>query len=150
MNDRLTGLLGADWTGWSHFKSLTSIPPTRSSRSISRPPIGAIPGLSRADLEYEASDAWTLRAGTAYDDTPVPDSTRSPRIPDNGRFWLAAGATWHASERMDVKVSYAHLFLDGAHIHQTPALTGNDIRGTLAGTSRVNADAAGIEIAWRW
>ena len=103
-----------------------------------------------AGLEYEASDALTLRAGTAYDDTPVPDSTRGPRIPDNSRFWLAVGATWHATEALDVKLAYAHLFLDDASIDQTPAIAGNDVRGTLIGTSSVGANAVGIEFAWRW
>jgi long-chain fatty acid transport protein len=150
LSDRWTGLLGVDWTNWSRFKSLDI-----HSRNPAQPVDITTSSWEdswyvSAGVEYAVNDSWTLRAGTAYDDTPVPDSTRSPRIPDNARFWLAAGATWHVTDAMDVKFAYAHLFLDDASIDQTPAIPGNAIRGTLIGTSRVSANALGVELAWRW
>ncbi len=149
VNDQWTALLGADWTNWSVFKELR----VRMANPVQPDDVTTAnwedSWFVSAGLEYAVDEAWTLRAGVAYDDTPVPDETRSPRIPDNGRFWLAAGATWHATDAMDVKVSYAHLFLDDASVHQTPATPGNELRGTLIGSSDVDADVVGAAFVWR-
>jgi long-subunit fatty acid transport protein len=42
----------------------------------------------------------TFRGGVAYDETPVPDATRTPRIPDESRYLIAAGIgyRWKALE----------------------------------------------------
>ncbi len=149
-NDQWTGLLGVDWTNWSVFKELR----VRMANPVQPDDVTTAnwddSWFVSAGLEYAMNEAWTLRAGAAYDDTPVPDSTRSPRIPDTGRFWLAAGATWHMTDRMDVKLAYAHVFLDDAPIHQTPAIPGNELRGTLIGSSDVDADVVGASVELRW
>jgi long-chain fatty acid transport protein len=150
LSDRWTALVGADWTNWSRFKALVIDSKNPAQPNDVTTTRWKDSWFVSAGAEYALDPQWTLRAGVAYDDSPVPDSTRSPRIPDHPRTWLSVGATWHATENLDLKVAYAHLFLDDAHIEQTPALAGNDIRGTLVGTSDVNADAAGVEIAWRW
>ena len=150
INDQWAGLLGADWTNWSVFKSLN----VRMKNPVQPTDVTTAnwddSWFVAAGLEYAVDDTWTLRAGTAYDETPVPDSTRSPRIPDKGRFWLAAGVTFHVNEAMDIKASYAHLFLDDASIHQTPADPANLVRGTLIGSSDVDADVVGGAFVWRW
>lgn len=150
VSDRWTVLAGADWTNWSKFKELR----VRFANPVQPDDVTTSnwddSWFVSAGLEYAVNESWTLRAGTAYDDTPVPDSTRSPRIPDEPRFWLAAGATWHVSNVLDVKVAYAHLFLDDAPINQTPADPANQVRGTLIGSSDVDADVVGASFAWRW
>ena len=59
---------------------------------------------------YYMDDAWTLRAGIAYDDSPVPASHRSISIPDQDRLWLSTGATYafNKDASVDVGVSYMH------------------------------------------
>jgi long-chain fatty acid transport protein len=148
-SDRWTGLVGVDWVNWSRFDALVV-----NARNPFQP--NEVTTANWDDswfvavgAEYAASDAWTLRFGAAFDDTPVPDSTREPRIPDNGRFWLSAGATWHASERCDVKFAYAHLFLDDSRVSLSPADPANTFRGTLDGRVEIGADVVGVAVAWR-
>lgn len=59
---------------------------------------------------YYMDDTWTLRAGIAYDDSPVPASHRSISIPDQDRLWLSTGATYafNKDASVDVGVSYMH------------------------------------------
>ena len=41
---------------------------------------------------FSPTGKWTFRTGFAYDQSPVPNSRhRSPRIPDDDRYWLTAG-----------------------------------------------------------
>ncbi|VTM74931.1 Outer membrane flp protein [Raoultella planticola] len=63
---------------------------------------------------YYYDDNWTFRTGIAFDDSPVPASTRSISIPDQDRLWLSAGTTYafNKDASVDVGVSYMH----GQHV----------------------------------
>lgn len=61
--------------------------------------------------EYYANENWTLRAGTAWDQSPsAGNSYRTNRIPDTDRIWLSAGASY-ATGNHQFDVGYAHLFM---------------------------------------
>ncbi|MEA5444301.1 outer membrane protein transport protein [Gammaproteobacteria bacterium AB-CW1] len=63
-------------------------------------------------LDYRRSDAWTFRAGIAYDESAARDRfNRPPRTPDNDRTWLALGATWQTSESSEWDFAYVHVML---------------------------------------
>ncbi|HAP83573.1 MAG TPA: long-chain fatty acid transporter FadL [Atlantibacter hermannii] len=66
---------------------------------------------------YFMDDNWTLRAGIAFDDSPVPSDHRSISIPDQDRLWLSTGATYafNKDASVDVGVSYMH----GQHVEFT-------------------------------
>ncbi|MGL4859607.1 MAG: long-chain fatty acid transporter FadL [Enterobacteriaceae bacterium] len=51
---------------------------------------------------------WTLRAGFAFDQTPIPASHRSISIPDQRRLWYSAGVTYAFTPQasVDFGVSY--------------------------------------------
>ena len=42
---------------------------------------------------YRASDTWELRTGALYETTPVPDATRTPRLPEGNHAGFSAGAS---------------------------------------------------------
>jgi long-chain fatty acid transport protein len=148
-SDRWTGLIGADWTNWSRFKSLdvNAVNPAQPTEITTAHWEDS--WFVSLGAEYAANESWTFRAGAAYDDSPVPDSTREPRIPDHGRFWLAAGATWHASETLDVKFAYAHMFLEDSRIALSTADPANALRGTLAGKVSLSGEVVGVALSWR-
>ncbi len=61
--------------------------------------------------EYYANENWTLRAGTAWDQSPsAGNSYRTNRIPDTDRIWLSAGASYTKGNHQ-VDLGYAHLFM---------------------------------------
>jgi long-chain fatty acid transport protein len=88
---------------------------------------------------------WTVRAGIAYDQAPVPDSTRTPRLPDNDRTWIALGAGWDATQALHVDLGYAHLVAKDATLDQN---AGNALAyGLLAGTQKTHIDIFAAQLA---
>ncbi len=59
--------------------------------------------------EYQFNDAWTFRAGIAYDETPTHIETRTPRLPDANRWWYSLGATWQATQALEVNFGYTRI-----------------------------------------
>lgn len=61
--------------------------------------------------DYYLDENWTLRFGTAWDQTPTPsNSYRTNRIPDVDRIWAAVGASYvYGNHQFDF--GYNHLFM---------------------------------------
>lgn len=76
---------------------------------------------------YKATDKVKYKFGVAYDRTPISNSDRSARVPDNDRLWLSLGAQWNTGGYGIVDVGYAYLYVKDAKINQTKL--GNTLRG---------------------
>lgn len=107
------------WTGWSVFENLTvrSLAGATLSNTPENWQVAWRVGLGAS---YKADDQMTWRFGVAFDETPVPDVFRTPRIPDEDRFWLALGGQYRLSGRGSVDFGYAHLFVKDAGINLAP------------------------------
>jgi long-chain fatty acid transport protein len=66
--------------------------------------------------EYKLNDAWTLRGGAAFDETPTNIESRTPRLPDDDRTWYSIGATWQLSEAMEVSFAVTHIKPDDPRV----------------------------------
>ncbi|MGH8186646.1 MAG: OmpP1/FadL family transporter, partial [Steroidobacteraceae bacterium] len=97
------------WTGWSSIQELRIVRDNGAVVSVT-PERWKDAWRYALGASYEMSDQLTLRAGVAYDETPVPDETRTPRLPDADRTWVAIGARWQPSQAMTLDFGYAHLF----------------------------------------
>ena len=86
---------------------------------------------------YAFNDRLTVRAGTAFDQTPVQNKYRDFRLPDGNRYWLSGGATYQLTRSVAISGAYAHLFFDSANVKQTDI---NPIYDTVSATSNVDAD----------
>ena len=60
-------------------------------------------------------DACVASTVGYYDQTPVPDKFRTPRLPDSDRVWLAGGAQW-SHNKLNVDLSAAYIFLNDGSI----------------------------------
>lgn len=81
-------------------------------------------------VNYYLDERWTLRFGAAYDESPIPSSSkRTPRIPGNNRTWLSLGASFRGAENLMFDVGYAHLFVDDTSIAAVDQLTGHRLDG---------------------
>jgi len=160
LNDQWS--LYGDWsyTGWSSFDNLTI-----NFAQANQPPVTVDEGLSNSNrfsfgADYRYNDSWTFRAGVALDKSPVPNPTaasnttpndtnasRSARLPDADRKWLAVGATWQVSPHSQWDIGYAHLFING-HIpfNQVDASSGDHIVGQY----NADADILGISYLYRF
>ncbi|OGW47085.1 MAG: hypothetical protein A2Y66_06435 [Nitrospirae bacterium RBG_13_41_22] len=97
-------------------------------------------------VTYVPNNYLTLRAGTAYDTSAVPNAQlRTPRIPDEDRIWLALGAGYKLSNKVSFDLGYAHLFINDPKIDKDP--TGDDaIRGGLKGTYDAHTDILSAQL----
>jgi long-chain fatty acid transport protein len=50
--------------------------------------------------DYRINDEWTVRAGFAYEDSPVVNEKRTALIPDADRIWISLGATWKMNKQL--------------------------------------------------
>ena len=87
--------------------------------------------------------------GFAFDQTPVNDTDRTARLPDNNRLWLSFGGQYKLSKDGTLDFGYAHLFIKDASINQanpTPP-PGN---GQLVGTYKGSVDILGVQFAYHF
>ncbi|MDX1755130.1 MAG: outer membrane protein transport protein [Marinobacter sp.] len=108
LTDDVTLLAGATWAKWSRFVALDV---------ISREDDGAISALggpkygspeyvghvsenwrdtwqANVGVIWQATPAWALKAGYAYDESPVNENFRTARIPSDDRQWLTLGTQY--------------------------------------------------------
>lgn len=77
-----------------------------------------------AGAEYDITNALTIRAGAAWDQTPTNSGTpnglvpaavnplatnRTVRVPDEDRLWLSIGASYDMTEHMSIDIGYSYL-----------------------------------------
>ncbi|WP_430511741.1 OmpP1/FadL family transporter [Pannonibacter phragmitetus] len=59
--------------------------------------------------EYDINESLTVRAGAAYEWSPIDDKIRSARLPDNDRIWLSAGASYKVLDNLAFDLGYTHI-----------------------------------------
>ena len=126
ITDRITGKLGFEWSRWSSF---TSFPVTNSTAG--GPLVTATGPVNlafryddgyymSAGADYKFNSAITLRAGVAYEISPITDAVRGVRLPDDDRVWLNVGASYAWNDQLTFDVAYAHAFVDRSPINIGP------------------------------
>jgi long-chain fatty acid transport protein len=111
VTDQLDLLGGVEWANWSRFKELRITDDASGSTIAVTPQEWKDSWYFSMGAEYAYNDALTLRSGIAYEKSPVPDATRSVRVPDNDRYWLSLGASYKFSENMTANLAYSHVFI---------------------------------------
>jgi len=89
------------------------------------------------------SNDLTLKAGIAYDETPVDGQFRLVALPDNNRTWLAVGGKYALSKSATLDFGYAHLFVKDASINQA-----RPQQGTVAGTYSSHVDIVSAQLSF--
>jgi long-chain fatty acid transport protein len=132
-------LADVSWTGWS------SIPKVDIVRTSSTPAYQS--GTTALTLDTQFQDTWRfalganyqmseaikLRAGIAYDQTPIKDAQhRLTSLPDNDRTWLSAGVQWKPTRTSALDVGAAYLFIKDAPIDNFPNAAQGLVRGTYS------------------
>ncbi len=148
-SDAWTGMIEVDWTHWSRFRALTVLPANPAQPSDVTTTRWHDTLFGSVGVEYRMSPVWTFRAGAGYDESPVPDATREPRIPDGDRIWLSAGVRARLGDHMDLNVTASRLFNQQATLALNPTIPGAALRGSLSGTTQFYVNVAGLELTWR-
>ena len=121
--EKVTVSLDAVFTGWSSYDQFAlDLDPTLlgpdKARQIS-PKNWDDVWRYELGVEYALNEAWTLRAGYAFDEEPGPDSTADYLVPANDRnlYSLGAGYQWKA---WTFDVSYTYLDIEDRAIAARP------------------------------
>ncbi len=139
-------LLGeVQWTGWS---SLEQVAVYRSGGA----PLGPPEAFNWKNTqfysvggEWDMGEAFTLRAGVGYDETPTNDAARTPRLPDNDRMIYSLGMTWKASEAFSVDAAYMRVQIKSPSIN-TVSSSSSHLVGDFSG----HADLVGVSAQYRF
>ncbi len=127
-------LLGTvNYTQWNSIQNITLNDIAflnTSSTSLIAPPL-ARPSVNPQNFdntwtyalgtEYKLTEAWTLRAGGAYDQSPINNTDRTVRLPDSNRWTGAVGAGYRINQYVKVDAAYSHIWFDDAPINQPGA-----------------------------
>jgi len=154
VTDKLAVMIGAIWTNWSKFDEIRVQfeDPTRAD-SV-QPENWRDSWRYALGLRYRLNDRWTLRAGAEFDDSPVRDEDRTPRIPDADRKWLVLGAGYRLSEAFSIDFAYTHIFVSDFDIDDTEVTTGAasglPVGNTLNGEYQASADIFSLQVSWRF
>ncbi len=105
------------WTRWSRFKNLTvrrdtgalvsSVP--ENWNDVTRIGVGT---------SYQYNSDVKLRAGVAYDESPISKGFRTPRVPDSDRIWLSLGMHYQVSQKGALDVAYTHIFFKNSELNK--------------------------------
>ncbi|WP_191488771.1 OmpP1/FadL family transporter [Pseudomonas sp. FEN] len=125
-NDRWTGYLGTVWTRWSRldkFEAINSgVSAAGQSLGLDRvgEPLNWHDTWSTAlGASYQLDRQWLLRAGYAYDPTPVRNADRSVRIPVGNRNSIALGAAFSPNAEMTIDLAYGYIWDSNTSVRQT-------------------------------
>jgi len=138
------------WTGWDTIQNLdiqnqgtgaTITSTALQFKNSWRIGVGA---------EYQINPPWLLRAGLAYDTSPVQDAFRTPRLPDNDRTWLAVGARFQPGPTWWLDFGYTYIWLSDASSQLQPTGAGAVVPGTLVGTYKANVQVLAAQVSFKF
>jgi long-chain fatty acid transport protein len=137
------------WTQWSTFKAvnfqgMTPVAPINESFSDS--------WFTSIGATYQWSDAWTLRGGVGWDQSPVDDHYRTVSLPDQDRYMVGLGFGYKFSEALSVDGAYAHYFASPASMNGSINNTDNNPFGAtvLHGTYQLSLDYISASVRYKY
>ena len=142
-------LADVTWTGWSSFQELRIVYDNPSQPDSVTTEAWVDTYRYSLGFDYLSSDKLILRAGLAYDQTPVPDAAhRTVRLPGNDRTWLSMGLTYLINKDMSVDVGYSHLFVDDAQINNQFESGIPELQATVTGEYEASVDILSAQFNW--
>jgi long-chain fatty acid transport protein len=136
------------WTHWSTFKDLAVI---RTSGVLAGSTLSNVPenwdNTIRASLggSFRYDNSLKLRAGFAYDQSPVSLEFRTPRTPNSDRFWLSVGANYRLTPVSSMDVGYTYIIVNDAPLNKTTDVAIPSLRDTVKGTYDSNLNIISVQ-----
>jgi long-chain fatty acid transport protein len=118
IDNRWDVMADAQWTGWSTIKDLTFVR-TNGSTLASTPENFKDSWKVAIGANYRYDSKWLFRGGLAYDLSPVETVYRMPRLPDNDRLWLTAGAQFRWDPKMQLDFGAGYIWSRKASINKS-------------------------------
>ena len=117
IGDRFTLLAGVEWSNWSRIGTAPLLqsngaPLTLAGGAITFPFQYNDGWYYSLGGEYKLDPSWTVRAGIAYEKSPITDGVRTTRIPDNDRIWYSVGASFNPPSIKGLTFDVGYSFID--------------------------------------
>jgi len=168
--DTVTLLASATWTKWSRFESLD----VRSDQSDAGTPnetisflgenkfgepgvIGHVPEKwkdtwsAAVGVSWQATPAVALKAGYAFDASPVTDRYRTARVPSSDRQWLTLGGQYaHLRSGWTVDLAAGYLIIDDPEVDEQEYTSDNQPTpgaARLTGNYEIDAWGAAVQFS---
>jgi len=125
LDPRWTLLGTVEWSNWSRIGTSTIEQSSGAPATIIGLPV-TLPFQYQDGWffalggEYQWTEHATLRAGVGYEISPITDDVRTPRLPDNDRFWVSGGMTYEVMKGMSLHAAYSHIFVRDTSIAVGP------------------------------
>jgi long-chain fatty acid transport protein len=144
-NNKWDLMADLQYTGWSTIQELKIV---RSGGSVLSVTPENFRDTWRASVgtNYRYSDKWIFRGGLAYDQSPVRDAQRTPRLPDQDRTWVALGAQYRFSPSLAVDFAWAYIFVRDPSMNQNDGSTATN--GLISGSYRSNVNIVGLQLTY--
>jgi long-chain fatty acid transport protein len=154
-----TGLATIEWSNWSRIGTSTIVQGNGSPSLVFNgvAPVAATIPFEYKDgwffslgAEYQWSQALALRAGVAYEKSPISDQVRIPILADNDRTWLSFGASYQLTPKIGLDFAYSHLFVKSTPINVIPGNPSFNGAVTYTGTVNSQIDIVSVGLKYRW
>jgi long-chain fatty acid transport protein len=152
LHSQLQLLADYTWTGWDALQDLMVV---RTSGPLSGQTLTSLALRFKNSwrvgfgANYQLTPQWKLRGGFAFDQSPVQDAFRTPRLPDEDRTWLAAGAQWAFAPNAALDCGLAYLFVKDASSNLVNQETATSVpRGSLVGRYEANVWILSAQMRW--
>lgn len=101
---------------------------------------------------YQISEPLQLRAGIAFDKSPVRNADyRMNSLPDGNRIWFSAGMKYNIGKNHVVDAAYTHIHINDT-TYRTAKASGNDVDSKGASSARFknHADIIGLQYTYKF
>ena len=101
---------------------------------------------------YQYSEPLQLRAGLAFDQSPVRDAqSRLNTLPDGNRIWYSAGVKYTHKKRHVFDIAYSHIHINDTRF-QAAAASGYDVdsKGRASASFKNHADILGLQYTYKF
>ncbi len=143
----------AVWTAWGKTKNLTirsSIISAASTGTLGKEIIEQKwknVWFYSAGVDYKINEAFAVRTGLGYDNSPTKNSTRIPAIPDSDKVWFGLGGTYTRG-KWAATLTYGHEFFKKGKINLDNNVTLT--KSTLNGRIKAHIDLVSLQINYRF
>jgi long-chain fatty acid transport protein len=145
IDDRWDVMADVQYTGWQSVENLTIVRSTGATlsntaenfKSTWRGAIGA---------NYHYTNEWMFRGGLAFDQSPVNNTDRTPRLPDNDRTWFSVGAQYKINPQWVLDFGYSFIYIKNPSINQNDGSTPTN--GLISGTYHSNVNLAALQVTY--
>lgn len=101
---------------------------------------------------YQVSEPLQLRAGVAFDQSPVRNAeTRLNTLPDGNRIWYSVGAKYRMGKNHVIDAAYTHIHINDTTFNAA-ASTGDNVDSKGTGSAKFNnyANIVGLQYSYKF